>query len=420
MKKRSGIAIRIIVLICVTVCGLCVVITTVGAKLIYSFTESSVQSEIQNAARTLKRLYDYEFVISTPNSDIINRNNNQKMSMQDFSRLTSMIGCSNDIDFTLFRGDTRIFTSVKNSDGSAAVGTKAEADVSNNVLNSGNEFFNRKVLVNGQFYVGCYIPIESFDGNIVGMCFAGKPLDIATANAIKAIGIFIAVSLGVLLLSLVVCMIYLKSIIYGLSDIKQFITAIANGNFSVKMNDETLRREDEIGDIGQHALKLRENLRDMVERDPLTTLLNRRSCRIKISELEEKSIPYAVVMGDIDFFKNINDEFGHAAGDEVLKAISNYLYNETEKNDGFTSRWGGEEFLCVFPEKDLNYTTKMLDGLMNGIRMSEFKFNNTKIHITMTFGAVVHLEGEDMDSTINRADKLLYKGKQSGRDRYEI
>ena len=420
MKKHSGIAVRIVVLICITVCGLCVVITTVGAKLIYSFTENSVQSEIQNAARTLKRLYDYEFVVSTPSSDIINRNNNQKMTLQDFSRLTSMIGCSDDIDFTLFRDDTRIFTSVKNSDGSTAVGTKADIDVADNVLNNGSEFFNRKVLVNGQFYAGCYIPIKSFDGNIVGMCFAGKPLDAATSNATKAVGIFIAVSLGVLLLSLTVCIIYLKAIVSGLGDIKQFITAIANGNFSVKMNDETLHREDEIGDIGHHALKLRDNLRDMVERDPLTTLLNRRSCRIKITELEEKSIPYAVVMGDIDFFKNINDEYGHAAGDEVLKAISRYLYDVTEKNNGFTSRWGGEEFLCVFPNKNMQYITEMLTGLMNGIRSAEFKFSNSKIHVTMTFGAVVHIEGEDMDCTINRADKLLYKGKQSGRDRYEI
>ena len=62
----------------------------------------------------------------------------------------------------------------------------------------------------------------------------------------------------------------------------------------------------------------------------------------------------------------------------------------------------------------------MLAGLMNGIRSAEFKFSNSKIHVTMTFGAVVHIEGEDMDCTINRADKLLYKGKQSGRDRYEI
>ena len=118
--KRSGITSRIVVLICVTVCCLCAVITTVGSRMIYSYTESGVESEVQAAAKTLKKLYDADFIISTQDADIINIHTNQYMTIQDFNDLTALIGCSSDIDFTLFRNDTRYFTSVKNADGSTA------------------------------------------------------------------------------------------------------------------------------------------------------------------------------------------------------------------------------------------------------------------------------------------------------------
>lgn len=418
--KRAGITSRIVVLICVTVCCLCVVITAVGAKMIYSYTESGLKSEVQAAARTLKRLYDKDFVISTGNADIINIHTNQNMTINDFNEITSLIGCSSDIDFTLFRNDTRFFTSVKNADGSAAVGTKADSDVTLNVLGNGNEYFNRKVMVNGQYYVGCYIPVTSFDGDTVGMCFAGKPLDAASKNAVTAVSAFIALSLAVLVISLVVCIIYLRAIISGMGDIKQFITGIANGDFSVKMKAETLRRSDEIGDIGQHALKLRENLRDMVERDPLTMLLNRRSCRNKISSLEESSTGYAVVMGDIDYFKKINDYYGHAAGDEVLKMVSALLSEVSRSNDGWVSRWGGEEFLAVFPQKNKDQVIEILKQLIEKVHDTKCSCGDNTISVTMTFGASVHCEGETMDDTIKKADDLLYKGKQNGRDRFEV
>lgn len=420
MLKKSGITLRIVILICITVCSLCAVITAVGARMIYSYTESSVKNEIQTAARTLKKLYDYEFIINDQDAEIVHRDSSQVMTLADFSKLTELVDCSDDIDFTLFRYDVRIFTSVKNSDGSAAVGTKADADVTENVINKGQEYFNRKVMVNGQYYAGCYIPVSSSDGSTVGMCFAGKPLNAASMNATTAVSAFVTISLLVLVVSLSVSILYLRTITSGMGDIKQFIAGISDGDFSVVMNNKTLNRNDEIGDIGQHALKLRDNLRDMVERDPLTTLLNRRSCRKKIAELEDNGIDYAVVMGDIDFFKKINDVYGHAAGDEVLKKISKLLDDESNLNSGWMSRWGGEEFLGVFPDKNIDQITIMLEKLISMVRSEKCISDDEAISVTMTFGASVHCDGETMDDTIKKADDLLYKGKRNGRNRYEI
>ena len=125
-------------------------------------------------------------------------------------------------------------------------------------------------------------------------------------------------------------------------------------------------------------------------------------------------------MADIDFFKKINDYYGHAAGDEVLKSVSSILAEYAKKNGGWFSRWGGEEFLGVIPEKNSSQVREMLEELIEIVRTTEFRYNDEAIAVTMTLGASVHNIGENMDVTIKRADDLLYKGKQNGRNRFEI
>lgn len=411
MKKQHSLLNRILIIICTAIFVLGVIITSVGSRMIYTVTENSIKTEIQSAAETMKNLYEHELGVNADSFD---------MSAEDFTRIIGYIGCSNDVDFTIFNGDTRVFTSIINPDGSSAVGTKASEEVIEKVIGGGKEYFYSRVMVNGQVYIGYYIPLFSRDKTVSGMYFAGKPLDSAKANSDAAMRTFILISVAVLIISTGICFFYLKNIINGMLDIKQYITKVANGDFAASMSSNTVSRCDEIGDIGRNAEMLCGNLRDMVERDPLTSLFNRRSCRRKIQELDEKNISYALVMGDIDFFKNINDKYGHSCGDAVLKSISAILSKHTAQNGGWASRWGGEEFLFVYPQKDIAQVKSLLDEVADEIRSATYGDGNECFNVTMTFGAACHAPDENLDETICRADELLYIGKQSGRNRIEI
>ena len=125
-------------------------------------------------------------------------------------------------------------------------------------------------------------------------------------------------------------------------------------------------------------------------------------------------------MADIDYFKRINDTYGHACGDFVLKEISNLLKKYAGENDAFVSRWGGEEFLMIFPGKTASETYSVTEAIMNEIRTTNRTFENHELSVTMTFGIAEAKANETADITINRADALLYKGKESGRDRIVI
>lgn len=420
MKKQHSLVERILIILTLAVCLLCALVTVAGAKLIYSVTEDGLKNEVHAAARTLHNMYELNYTTVGSDGGFVNKATNQQMTADDFQKITSYIGCSSNIDFTLFKNDTRIFTSVKNSDGSLAVGTKADSAVIDNVINNGKEYFYSKVLVNGKYYVGYYIPVDVIDGVASGMCFAGMPLDLASANARAGIKIFVMLSLIMLVTTLVLSMLYLRRIVTGLDDIKQYITKVANGEFTARMKRDTVGRTDEIGDIGRHAEKLCENLRDMVERDPLTLLYNRRSCMKKLEKLKREESRYSVSIGDIDFFKKINDDYGHAAGDAVLKMVSALLDKYASENGGWASRWGGEEFLCVFPDKNISEVRKILDEIMEEVRSLVCNYEDKEIKLTMTFGAVSASDKETIDATINRADKLLYKGKETGRNRIII
>ena len=396
-------------------------ITIVGASLIYDNTKKSIKNEIVSAAHTLENLFEIEYPGDLNSSAyFIYRFGETIVVAEDFYKLVSYINCSDDIEFTVFYGDTRIFTTIVNPIGSTPVGTKAAEYIINDVLIGGEATVYDNVDINGNAYMGCYIPIFSSDGSISGMFFAGKPIKIANENAATVILRFVVIAAITAALSLAFCIIFTEKMIKDLREIKQYINKVASGDFSANLSEKALKRDDEIGDIGRHAQILCSNLRDMVERDPLTMLLNRRSCRIKLDELIEKNAGYSAVMADIDYFKSINDTYGHACGDFVLKEISALLKNYSDKYGGFSARWGGEEFLMVFPEKNIQETLEIAGMILDDIRSQRYSFENHTINVTMTFGIAQAEKGETADLTINRADALLYQGKDNGRNRIVV
>ena len=155
--------------------------------------------------------------------------------------------------------------------------------------------------------------------------------------------------------------------------------------------------------------------------DALTGLWNRRSMWEYIRAVEyDYEIGNAgfvsIAIADIDFFKRINDTYGHDAGDEVLKAVAE-LFMDKMKTYGRVCRWGGEEFLFVFYGRNGDAAYDVLQEIYDEIHRLTVSYENEEIRITMTFGLEEYDKNDGMEMAIRRADEKLYQGKETGRDK---
>lgn len=161
-------------------------------------------------------------------------------------------------------------------------------------------------------------------------------------------------------------------------------------------------------------------LERMAGSDPLTGLLNRRYMSDVLHKLEgrykQEKVSLSMAMGDIDFFKKVNDTYGHDSGDVVLKEIAAML-TEFMEDKGYASRWGGEEFLLVFRGINADEVFQKLENFRDSVAKKVIESDDKKINVTMTFGLEEYSSYAGIDATIKRADEKLYMGKNGGRNR---
>ena len=167
-------------------------------------------------------------------------------------------------------------------------------------------------------------------------------------------------------------------------------------------------------------VKYNEKLEHMASIDPLTGLYNRWSMRSYLEKIVGKyasgEIGYvSVAIGDIDFFKKTNDTYGHDAGDMVLKELAK-VFLEVMGKEGKVCRWGGEEFLFVFQNKNGDQANEVLHDILKRIRGMGIPYQSDWIHVTMTFGLEEYSGEKDMEAGIRAADQKLYRGKENGRN----
>lgn len=151
--------------------------------------------------------------------------------------------------------------------------------------------------------------------------------------------------------------------------------------------------------------------------DPLTGIANRRSLCEELEQYFNPHIhiqkPLSIILFDIDYFKQFNDDHGHLAGDEVLRQVARIL-NESIRGFDTVGRYGGEEFLVILPNTDLQKAKRAAERARISI---ETLVIEGLPKITISGGVVQRLENEDSDSLIDRADQKLYQAKSSGRNR---
>lgn len=162
-----------------------------------------------------------------------------------------------------------------------------------------------------------------------------------------------------------------------------------------------------------------ETIYQMTIIDGLTTVYNKRylleTLDREIPRAKRYKRPLSVIMFDIDFFKKINDTFGHLAGDHVLKEIAQLVKSRVRPDDT-VARYGGEEFTAILPETTLEGAQKIAEDLRQRVQERVFNFEGEDIRVTISMGAA-QLEGDENTSALLRlADEKLYRAKKTGRN----
>lgn len=393
--------------------------------------KGSMQSEMRQtlhdvavsvlAAYDLKYEGDYNLLIDDENDKTLLRKGDAVLS-GDYGLLDAISG-QTDLEISLFFYDLRLMTTLYDIDGNRYIGNNLNKRVREDVLKTGQEHYYTNVEINNVIYYAYYIPVFGQDGTCIGMVGVAKP----AIRVQRMLNGFLIRNLLIILLAILLTALFIayfsSQIVSLIRRIMEFLREMSKGNLDKEMDHTVVRRADELGEMGRFIVKVQNALRKLIEKDPLTNLYNRRSGEKKMLDTIRKTKTsggsFVLAFGDIDFFKKFNDTYGHDFGDVVLvetaKVLSDYIAGK-----GYVIRWGGEEFLVILQDCDMETARFHFDKLMDMIRKHEMQLGGQSAYITMTFGLTQSAGEEGLDELIKKADEKLYHGKESGRNRIYI
>ena len=160
------------------------------------------------------------------------------------------------------------------------------------------------------------------------------------------------------------------------------------------------------------------------EMDELTHVYNRKAGEKILKDFYNSGSEFTLLFIDIDRFKSFNDLYGHDFGDFILSEVAQTI-TETVRKIDFVIRWGGEEFLVILSKTDKDGSLKFADRLIENVRnitayKAPIKGIRDKIRVTISIGIDDNANSNSLDELINKADKAMYKAKETGRDRFVI
>lgn len=397
-----------------------IVIAAVSATILQTAITKQIESELIHDADLLESVFDefYEGEFHIEEDEDGNPElykGEQKLNGKD--TLMAKMSEKLNIDVSIFYKDTRILTTLVDEKGNSAVGTKAAAVVNNDVIKEGTSAFYDNVLVYNTKSFAYYKPIIMEGENTVGMiavCRSGEDVKWQVINyvfPVIMVCVVVAIFFGFIMVR------FNRKLAERIFKMDRYMNRLANGEFDYEMPRELMKEDDEIKSLATDGKRMARSIKTLVEYDALTELNNRRSADKKLSDIRIKAVEmgmkYCVCIGDIDFFKKVNDTYGHEMGDVVLKSVADKL-KKGMTGKGFVARWGGEEFLLIFENRELDIATRELSMILDDIRT--IYVPDTDRQITMSFGLTALVPGETTDDSLNRADTNLYEAKESGRN----
>lgn len=423
-NKRASLRTQLILIAIVPMLALAIILTVTGITSSRSAISSEVETEMSNLSKVIlsdmNEMYAGDYYALSDGDGAIYMFKGEHQLNGDFEYIDEMkkaTGC--DISFCYL--NVAVITTLKNENGERKIGNSDSVIVVGDVIEADESKFYDDVRFGKEKFLAYYVPLHDAMGQVVGILqIAKSAYEVDSLSKKAALPIFIIAILATLIAAFIFFR-YSNKLTDTISKIKKYLGHLAKGEFEVEIDQSVLNRKDELADIGKSAETTAHSLREKVEEDQLTKLLNRRSAYRKfeqtIDSFDKQGVRFCVALGDIDFFKKVNDTYGHDAGDKVLIEVARTLKTFMQPL-GYAIRWGGEEFLLVFGKVgNIDTACELMEGLLDQIRALEIIDGETIIKVTMTFGIVeCNPETINMDQYINEADEKLYYGKEHGRN----
>ena len=328
---------------------------------------------------------------------------------------------------TIFQGDLRVSTNVMTSEGKRAIGTRVSEEVYDKVLVQGEKWIDRAFVVNA-WYITAYEPIRDFDQKIIGILYVGMLEKKFIDTEKKTILTFFFITVLCMAIALLVADLFANTIIEPIKRIVKMSIKISSGDFNTKLN---VVRKDELGLLekafNRMAVDLRERdekikatlsqLENLSRTDELTGIINRRAfselSMIEIGRAKRFKTPFSVAYIDLDNFKDVNDRFGHATGDQLLCCMVDAINKNIREIDLF-ARIGGDEFIILLTRSDSETALGVIKKIQN-LLTDAMRDNGWPV--TFSIGLVTYQSPPDeVEEIIRNTDDLMYSAKQSGKN----
>ena len=336
-----------------------------------------IRSGMENEAYTLANTYDvmypgyYELVKA---GNLMALKKGEHYLTNDF---IDNIKEDTGLEITIFYNDIRMITTLY-SNNKRITGSKMNSAIKKDVLENGYSKFYDDVRIEEERFFAYYLPVHNGSENIIGAICILKPANQIHSKFAKQVIPLIAIIIAGVVIITYLNYLYFGKLNKNFKHIRNFLGEVTGGNLKAEMNREALAREDEIGDVAKASVNMQRSLRNLIVKDSLTDLYNRRYCNQNLKNLSEQYIktgePYTLAIADIDFFKKVNDTYGHIAGDKVLVSVAQIM-KKSMAGKGFAARWGGEEFLLVYTGCDMETTLTYLEMLVEAIREMRVEYD---------------------------------------------
>lgn len=422
--RGNGLGDKMLALAVLPILVLGIVLMVVSMQTFSDKMEGHVRKEMTQQTKLILKILDENYPGEFSLNKDVKGNYHIYKGGKDITKDTEFIDNMKEImgvEVTLFCQDVRLQTTLRDTKGRLFINTAVSSVITKDVLKKKKAHFYRSTTnVGDEQYFAYYEPIFLEDGTCFGMVGVCRKATDIEKNIRMAVRPILLLSIAAIFVIGAISISYTRILTKRIRILQQFMKKLTKEDFEAEMPAGLLKVEDEIGDLARSGKKMQESIRRQVELDELTQLYNRRygdKCLQQMcKKMQESGIEYCVAIGDIDFFKKVNDRYGHEAGDVVLTKVARIL-REKIMSKGYVCRWGGEEFLIVLEDCEQEQAKQILQDVLDVLRGQSIECQGQNICVTMSVGVVQVASDEKIDDILRRADKKLYDAKAGGRDR---
>ena len=421
--RGNGLGDKMLALAVLPILVLGIVLMVVSMQTFSDKMEGHVRKEMTQQTKLILKILDENYPGEFSLNKDVKGNYHIYKGGKDITKDTEFIDNMKEImgvEVTLFCQDVRLQTTLRDSKGRLFINTAVSSVITKDVLKKKKAHFYRSTTnVGDERYFAYYEPIFLEDGTCFGMVGVCRKATDIEKNIRMAVRPILLLSIAAIFVIGAISISYTRILTKRIRILQQFMKKLTKEDFEAEMPAGLLKVEDEIGDLARSGKKMQESIRRQVEYDEMTQLYNRRYgdknlLKMK-AQMQISGIKYCVAIGDIDFFKKVNDNYGHEAGDEVLIHVARVLKEQLLAN-GFVCRWGGEEFLIVIESHTIEQAEHILQSILDTLRNQTITYQEQQIHVTMSMGLVSVKAEDEIDDILRCADQKLYEAKENGRD----